>query len=71
MTFVNEADYDLIEMGDDLLIENAINQLKTGNEIILKNKTKNIEIKVNVAFSERQIEMILAGGLLNYTKSQN
>jgi aconitate hydratase len=38
---------------------------------MIKNITRNKDIKVNIAFSDRQIEMILAGGLLNYTKNMN
>lgn len=71
MTFVNEADYDLIGAGDVLVIKNTKEQVKKGEEMIISNKTKNIDIKVNIAFSDRQIEMVLAGGLLNYTKIQN
>lgn len=71
MTFANEADYDLIETGDVLVLENAKQQVKSGTEMMIKNITKNKDIKVNIAFSDRQIEMILAGGLLNYTKNMN
>ncbi|MDP4094771.1 MAG: aconitate hydratase [Bacillota bacterium] len=70
MTFSNEADYDLIDTGDELLLQDARNQIKDGSVLVLKNKTKNIDIKVNVVLSKRQTEMILAGGLLNYTKLQ-
>lgn len=71
MTFANESDYDLIEAGDDLVIEDIKNAIKSGDTLTLTNKTKNKDIKVNVTLSSRQIEMILAGGLLNYTKLQN
>ncbi len=71
MTFVNESDYDSIEDGDDLVIEDVKNAIKAGDTLTLTNKTKNKDIKVNVTLSSRQIEMILAGGLLNYTKLQN
>ncbi|HHV28844.1 aconitate hydratase [Acetivibrio mesophilus] len=71
MTFENEADYDEIDMGDELVIENARDQIKNGSSIVVKNVTKGKDIKVNVSLSERQVEMILAGGLLNYTRQQN
>lgn len=71
MTFVNEADYDAIDMGDELVLENARDQVKAGSDLVIKNKTKGTEIKVKVALSERQVEMMLAGGLLNYTRQQN
>ncbi|MCX7842719.1 MAG: aconitate hydratase [Clostridia bacterium] len=71
MTFVNEGDYDAIDMGDELVLQNARQQIKSGSELTIKNKTKNKEIKVAVALSGRQADMILAGGLLNYTREQN
>ena len=71
MTFENESDYDEIDMGDDLVIENIIEQIKNGSRLVVKNKTKNKNIPVNVTLSKRQVEIILAGGLINYTKKQN
>lgn len=68
MTFVNEDDYNSIEIEDELVIENAVFKIKSNNEFIVRNKNKNRDIKVNVTLSERQIEIILSGGLLNYTK---
>jgi aconitate hydratase len=69
MTFVNEADYDRIANGDILVLENAREQIKTGNDLALKNKTANTEIKVKTALSGRQVDIMLAGGLLNYTRA--
>ncbi|MBD5643419.1 aconitate hydratase [Clostridium botulinum] len=68
MTFVNEADYNIIDVGDELIMEDAVSQIKNGSELILKNASKNIEMKVKVTLSERQAQIILAGGLLNYSK---
>jgi aconitate hydratase len=69
MTFVNEGDYDRIANGDILVLENAREQIKTGNDLVLKNKTANTEIKVKTALSGRQVDIMLAGGLLNYTRA--
>lgn len=71
MTFENESDYDLVDCNDELLLENAREQIKGSSELIIKNVTKNKEIKVKIALSDRQVEMILAGGLLNYTRQKN
>lgn len=71
MTFENEADYDDIDMEDELLIENARDQIKAGSSLVVRNVTKGKDIKVNVSLSERQVEIILAGGLINYTKQQS
>lgn len=67
LTFVNEKDYDSIEAGDVLEIKNAREQLNK-DKIILTNITQNKEIPLKLNISPRQIEILLAGGLLNYTK---
>jgi len=71
MTFANESDYECIESGDELVLEDARSQIKNGRELVLRNITKNKDIPVKVALSERQVEIILAGGLLNYTRRQS
>ena len=68
MSFENEADYDTIDLYDELLIENAKEQLLAGDVIILKNVTKSLEYKLNITLSQRQKDMLLAGGLINYTR---
>ncbi len=70
MTFVNEEDYNNINDGDILVLENVREQIKSGDELLLKNKTSNTPIKVRVTLSERQKDIMLAGGLLNYTRCQ-
>ena len=70
MTFVNEADYDNIDMDDELVLENAVEQVKSGSQLVIKNVTKGTDIPVQVTLSDRQVEMILAGGLINYTRLQ-
>ena len=68
LTFENEADYDRIDQGDEFSIDDVISQIKNGNEIVVTDKTKNFEFKAVLSVSERQKEMLFAGGLLNYTK---
>ncbi len=68
MTFANESDYDKIDQMDDLAIENVEEQLRNGDVITVKNVTKNFTFQANVSLSQRQKEMLYAGGLLNYTK---
>lgn len=71
LTFVNENDYDDIEPEDELVIEDARQQIKAGKQLTVKNITKNKEIKVEISLSDRQVEIILAGGLINYIRKQN
>ncbi len=69
LEFISEEDYAKVEQGDELLIENIRSILENDSDIVLRNKTKNIDIPVKCELSERGKGMILAGGLLNYTKN--
>ena len=69
LTFVNEADYDRIDEGDELALENIRAQVEGGkSEITLRNKTKGVDIPVLCELSGRTKDIILAGGLLDYTR---
>ena len=69
LTFVNENDYDNIGQGDSLLLENVRREIADGKQqLTLINKTKGIEIPVLCELSGRTKDIILAGGLLDYTR---
>lgn len=71
LTFANEGDYDKIAQGDELSLPDIRSRLKNGDEVILKNLTKNEEYKLKYDFSERQTDMLLLGGLLNFTREKS
>ena len=64
----NEADYDLINQGDTLSVEDIHNSLLSGEFTIKLNESQR-EIKALCMLSERMRNVIKAGGLLAYTKS--
>lgn len=64
MTFEVSEDYDRIAQGDVLVIEDAKDQLEKG-KIRLNNKTKNESYPLAIDVSDRQKQMLLAGGLIN------
>ncbi len=69
LTFVNEADYDKIGQGDDIAISGVRKSVEDGNaELTLVNKSKGIEIPVLCELTGRTKEIMLAGGLLDYTR---
>lgn len=68
LTFKNEADYESISEGDELIIENAVNQVKSGGEVVVGNATKNAEIVCLLPLTERQRKFIIEGGVLNSLK---
>lgn len=69
MTFADEADYDRIDQMDELSMKDVTAQIKAGDTITVTNVTKGFDFTVKVELSERQKEMLIAGGLLNYTKN--
>lgn len=68
LVFENADDYDTVSQGDDLAIEDIIGQLKKGDIIEVENKTTGKKFNTLVSLSQRQRAMLIAGGLLNYTK---
>ena len=69
ITFVNEEDYLMIEENDELEINNIVESIKSGKNLIVYNKSRNVYIEAKCELSERAKEIVLAGGLLAYTKS--
>ena len=71
LTFVNEADYDKIGQGDELSLENVRQDIIDGkSKLTIVNKSKNAEIPVLCELSGRTKDIVLAGGLLDYTREQ-
>ncbi|MEJ8737744.1 aconitate hydratase [Erysipelotrichaceae bacterium HCN-30851] len=68
LTFQNEADYDMIDEMDELVIEN-LHQLKEDQAIQVENKTKHISFLVDHHLTQRDIDTILAGGTLNFIRN--
>ena len=70
LEFVNPEDYDAIEQGDVLGLDNLRQAIVENCELEVLNKSKGTRIKVRHNLSERQVQVVLAGGLLNYFKSR-
>ena len=69
LTFKNAEDYDKITQFDDLELPNIRASIANGAEaVVLKNKTTGETYDVVPMLSGRTRDIILAGGLLGYTK---
>ncbi len=68
LTFVNEADYDKINQLDELKIDNLKEAVINADTVKVTDVTKEFDFEVKLDFSQRQRDMLVAGGLLNYTK---
>ena len=70
LVFCDPADYDAIAQGDELVIENAPAQVESGEEIVVKNVTRGTSFKTKLEVSPRLRKILLAGGLILYTRAQ-
>ncbi len=70
LTFVNPGDYDRIEQEDELETVDIRRVLSQGNRIRITNKTKNETYETEHILSERQIEMVLEGSLINVVRKR-
>ena len=69
LTFVNEADYDNIAQGDELVLADVRKAVEAGkSELTVLNKTNGKEIRVLCELSGRTKDIMLAGGLLDFTR---
>lgn len=69
LEFTNPDDYNEIKPMDDMIIEHIIKPLKEGESIKVVDRTNNKKFNVKFSGSPRDIEILLHGGYLNYTKS--
>ena len=68
LLFEEPSDYDAIEQGDEIEIDNVRSTIKNGKDrVTLKDITKNKEIILKLYLTDRQRKIILAGGLLPFT----
>ena len=67
LTFENPEDYDKFSQDDKLTLENVFEGMKNG-KITLKGS--NGEATLNCSYTKRQIDILMAGGLLAYTKGE-
>ncbi|WLD91671.1 aconitate hydratase [Alkalihalobacillus sp. AL-G] len=70
LTFSQEADYEQLVQGDVIQLSDLRKQIKNGKELTVTVKGTNKEIKVTHALSERQVEIMLEGGLINWVKDR-
>lgn len=70
LTFADPADYEKIETGDLLELPDIRKAIASGGDVTLLDTTKNITIRLDSPLSQRERDMVLAGGLLNQTRLQ-
>ena len=70
-TFKNSEDYDKISVNDELCLPAIREVIANGKTAVLKNNTTGEEYELDYQLSGRQVDIILAGGLLDYTRENS
>ncbi len=70
LRFRNSEDMKKIDPGDILTIKNVKDALQSDGEFTVVNTTKGFEFKVFADLSQREKELIIAGGLLPYVRNR-
>jgi len=69
LTFDDLSDYNKIELGNEIEFEDIKNIIRENKTVYAK--AKNSKIKVNYNLTQRQKDIIFAGGLLNWIKKNS
>ena len=70
LTFANPEDYDALEQGSKLTFQNLKEGIAAG-KVMMTDAATGKEIMLTCEFTKRQQEILLCGGLLNYTKENS
>jgi aconitate hydratase len=70
LTFVNPADWERINQNDLLTLSNVREGIRRGNQVNVINKTKGESYPTEHVMTERQVEMVLAGSLINLMRKR-
>ncbi|WP_028980202.1 aconitate hydratase [Sporocytophaga myxococcoides] len=68
--FIHESDYDTIDPNDEIRISGIIEGFSNNKEHIALNMTKNLKYRLTHGLSERQTEILIHGGIINFHKSR-
>ena len=70
LTFADAADYDRLELGDTIEIAGVAEALAAGHEIAATVRGGKEKIRLRHDLSPRQIEVLLAGGVINWLRAR-
>ncbi|HEY65575.1 MAG TPA: aconitate hydratase [Caldilineae bacterium] len=68
LTFTEDADYERIRQGDHLEIPDVRAALRRGDVITVYNRTQGTSFSARHQLTAREVEIVVAGGLLNYIR---
>jgi len=68
--FEREEDYDKLQQGDVLRVQQLRSRIADRLPVVAEVIDKDIEIPLHYQISERQVELLLVGGVINYVRQQ-
>jgi aconitate hydratase len=70
LVFADENVYDQCQLGDVLTFSGIRDQVQHGWQVIAANETRGIKVATAHQLSERQIAVLLSGGLINWVRAR-
>jgi len=68
--FAQPADYDKVECGDELAIDNLLEAIKGSDSVMIVKADGSFEFTGRLELAARDREILLSAGLLNYTRKK-
>ena len=69
LEFADESDYDTINENDVLEISGLLEAIKSSDSVMVKNTTQGTEFNTVLKLADRDRDILLADGLLSYTRN--
>ncbi len=67
---ITAEDYDRCQQGDELRIEDVCAGVQSGGQLMIENATKGFSFTGSCPLAERQAQVLVAGGALNWAKQE-
>ncbi|GAB4327221.1 MAG: aconitate hydratase [Candidatus Zixiibacteriota bacterium] len=71
LRFETDADYDAIEQGDTLKLDNLRHSIRSEHRLALLIENKDLRLTVRHDLSERQVHVLLSGGLILWMRKRH
>jgi aconitate hydratase len=71
LTFTNAEDWNRIALGDILRLPDVREAIQRGNPVRILNQRKDETYMAEHAMTDRQVQMLLAGGLINLFRARH
>ena len=70
LTFADPTDWERVDQNDVLVLPDVRAEIQRGNRVSVVNSTKSVTFEATHEMTARQVEMVLAGSLINLTRER-